>query len=292
MPTKLTSPNGEIIIGYEFPTVLINDQLRIMDQEPIIFEQLAALNLTGVLEIAKNGFQCGMDIVDILVFHPELNEIELLPRIAHLINEKIGCPISLDSRNPEALEAALKELQPYSAMINSVTANKESLEIILPLVKKYNAVVVGMPIGDTYGLPKNVQERIFEANVIIQACADMGIPKDRIVMDGVCLASSAEPDSFRVTMQSLKAFHEKLKVATTLGIGNAGYGMPIPTVIDLAYLVAAIPWGLDSALVNPATSGLVETVRAIDFLDGSDSSGRRYIKWYRKNKKNKNLFEG
>jgi cobalamin-dependent methionine synthase I len=76
-----------------------------------------------------------------------------------------------------------------------------------------------------------------------------------------------------------------LGVSTTLGIGNAGFGMPTPTVIDLAYLVAAIPWGLDSALVNPATRGLVETVRAIDFLDGSDASGRRYIQWYRKMKK-------
>lgn len=287
MSTKLTSPSGELFIGYEFPTVLINDQLRIMDQDPIIFEQLLKMNLDGIIEIAIQGAAAGMDMVDILVFHPELDEIELLPRISRLINQKIGCPISLDSRNTEALEAALSEIQPYSAMINSVTANKESLESILPLVKKYNASVVGMPIGDTYGLPKTVDERIFEARNIIQACERMGISKDRIVMDGVCLASSAEPDTFRVTMQSLKAFHEVLGVSTTLGIGNAGFGMPTPTVIDLAYLVAAVPWGLDSALVNPATSGLVETVRAIDFLDGSDASGRRYIQWYRKMKKQK-----
>jgi 5-methyltetrahydrofolate--homocysteine methyltransferase len=285
MSTKLTSPNGELLIGADLPTVLINDQLRIMDQSPVIFEQLLKMNLDGILEIATQGFQKGMDMVDILVFHPELNEIELLPRISRLINEKIGCPISLDSRNTEALEASLIEIQPYTAIINSVTANKESLESILPLVKKYKTSVIGMPIGDTYGLPKTVEERIFEANIIIEACEGMGISKDRIVMDGVCLASSAEPDSFRITMESLKAFHEVLGVSTTLGIGNAGFGMPTPTVIDLAYLIAGVPWGLDSALVNPATNGLVETVRAIDFLDGSDSSGRRYIQWYRKMKK-------
>ncbi len=124
MSTKLTSPNGALFIGADLPTVLINDQLRIMDQSPVIFEQLLTLNLDGILEIATQGFQTGMDMVDILVFHPELNEIELLPRISRLINEKIGCPISLDSRNTEALEAALIEIQPYAAMINSVTANK------------------------------------------------------------------------------------------------------------------------------------------------------------------------
>jgi hypothetical protein len=61
--------------------------------------------------------------------------------------------------------------------------------------------------------------------------------------------------------------------------------MPKPTVVDLAYLIGAIPWGLNSALVNPHTIGLVETVRAMDFLVNNDIAGRRYIQWYRKNKK-------
>jgi 5-methyltetrahydrofolate--homocysteine methyltransferase len=224
-------------------------------------------------------------MIDILVFHPDLDEVELLPRIAKLINQEIGCPISLDTRNLEALEAALIEIKPYRALINSVTAEKDLLETILPLAKKYDAAVVGMPIGDTYGLPKILSERLFEAQVIVNACEGIGIEREKIIMDGICLASSAEPESFQVTVESLKAFRDELDVTTILGIGNAGFGMPTPTVIDLAYLVAAIPWGLNSALVNPTTKGLVDTVRAIDFLVNNDIGGKRYINWYRKNKK-------
>ena len=285
MTTRLTSPNGEVRIGENYPTVLINDQLRIMDQSPEIFEQLSNMKLDGLLDMARTGCQAGLDMIDILVFHPELNEVELLPRIAKLINREIGCPISLDSRNPEALEAALIEIKPYRALINSVSAERESLEMILPLVKKYDAAIVGMPIGDTYGLPKILRERVFEARVIVEACEGIGIERENILMDGVCLASSAEPESFQVTVESLKAYRDELGVSTILGIGNAGFGMPTPTVIDLAYLVAAIPWGLDSALVNPNTKGLVNTVRAIDFLVNNDIGGKRYISWYRKNKK-------
>jgi hypothetical protein len=84
----------------------------------------------------------------------------------------------------------------------------------------------------------------------------------------------------QVTLETLHAVHA-MGVATILGIGNAGFGMPDQTRIDLAYLIAAVPWGLDAALVDPATPGLVETVRAVDFLAGKDPSGARYLKHYR-----------
>lgn len=285
MTTTLSAPNGEVQFGPGLPTVLINDQLRIMDQSPTILEQLRIGILDGVLDLARWGQAIGTDLVDVLVFHPDLDEVELLPRIAALVKEKIGCPVSLDSRNPQALEAALQALRPYKAMINSVTAEHDSLATILPIAKKYGAVVVGMPIGHLYGLPKKATERLAEAGVIVEACEGIGIPREDIVMDAICFAASADPDSFFVTMETLRLFHQELGVSTTLGIGNAGYGMPDPTVLDLAYLVGGIPWGLDSALVNPVTQGLIETVRAMDFLAGNDSVGRRYIQNYRNHKK-------
>ena len=285
MTTRLLSPNGEILIGKGYPTVLINDQLRVLDQSPEVFEKLMNNEVDGLIELAKNGFQHGLDMVDILIYHPELDEVELLPRIVHQINKVVGCPMMLDTRNPQALEAALKEIQPFQAVINSVTAEKEILEVILPIAKKFDAVVVGMPIGDKYGLPKTLPERLYEANVIIEACEGTGISRNRILMDGVVLASAAEPDSFHVTVESLRAYQDQFGVATILGIGNAGFGMPTPTVIDLAFLIGAIPWGLNSALVNPKTRGLIETVRAMDFLVNHDSGGKRYIHWYRKNRK-------
>jgi cobalamin-dependent methionine synthase I len=89
----------------------------------------------------------------------------------------------------------------------------------------------------------------------------------------------------RVTLETIQTLHREFGVTTTLGIGNAGFGMPDPTQIDLAYLVAAIPWGLDSALVNPATIGLIEATRAVDFLTGRDAAGRRYIQLFRAKQK-------
>jgi 5-methyltetrahydrofolate--homocysteine methyltransferase len=108
-----------------------------------------------------------------------------------------------------------------------------------------------------------------------------GLAKEDIVLDAICLAA-AGPGSFEVTLQTLRAFREVLNTTTLLGIGNAGFGMPEQTVIDLAYLVGAIPQGLDAALVDPNTAGLLETVRAMDFLAAKDPVGKRYIQQYRR----------
>jgi len=285
MTTCLTSPNGKIFFGKGHPTVLINDQLRVLDQSPEVLEKLALREVDGLIEMAKNGYNHGLDMVDILIYHPELDEVDLLPRIVSQLNKEVGCPIMLDTRNPQALEAALEEIRPYQAVINSVTAENEMLEIILPIAKRFDAILVGMPIGDRFGLPKTLPERLYEAKVIIEACEGIGISRDKILLDGVVLASSAEPESFQVTLESLQAYRDQLGVASILGIGNAGFGMPTPTVIDLAFLIGAIPWGLNAALVNPKTRGLIETVRAMDFLINHDIAGKRYIQWYRKNRK-------
>lgn len=279
--TTLTSRNGELTIGPDQPVVLINDQLRVMDQTPEVLEELQQGKIDTLLALARMGAEVGADMVDILVNHPGLDEAALLPKVALAVHEAIGCPISLDSREPAALEAALEALQPHKVIINSVTAEHEMMAQLLPLAAKYGAAIVGMPIGDEHGMPKEVAGRVAEARTLIAAAAEHGIPKEDIVMDAICLASSAEPGSMQVTLETLRAFHAELGVATTLGIGNAGHGMPEQTKIDLAYLIAAAPWGLDSALVDPHTPLLIAEARAIDFLTARDPYGMRYIGHYR-----------
>jgi 5-methyltetrahydrofolate--homocysteine methyltransferase len=252
-----------------------------MDQSPEVLAELREGKLDKLLELARAGHQTGTDMVDILIDHPGLDQRILLPSIALAVNEELGCPISLDSRDPEALDAALSALKPYKALINSVTAETDSLEALLPVAKDHGAAIVGMPIGHIHGLPKTPKGRLVEARVIVEAAEQHGIPREDVVIDAVCLASSAEPNSMQVTLDTLSALHRELGVATILGIGNAGFGMPDQTRIDLAYLVAAIPWGLDAALVDPATPGLIESTRAIDFLTGRDVYGKGYIQHYR-----------
>lgn len=283
--TTLTSRNGTTEFGPGLPTLLINDQLRVMDQNPQVLAELQEGRLDSLLAMARAGQEAGMDVADILINHPDLDETRVLPQVAVAVHEALGCPISLDSRNPEALAAALAALRPYKALINSVTAETDSLDSLLPVAREYGAAIVAMPIGHLHGMSRTAEGRLAEARVIVEAAQARGIPREDVVVDAICLASSAEPDSMRATLRTVRALRDELGVTTLLGIGNAGFGMPERTYIDLAYLLAAVPHGLDAALVDPATPGLIEGVRAIDFLAGIDPYGKRYIEQYRAKKR-------
>jgi 5-methyltetrahydrofolate--homocysteine methyltransferase len=103
---------------------------------------------------------------------------------------------------------------------------------------------------------------------------DAGIPRDDIVFDCVCMASAALPNSMQTTLDSLKAVHEELGMSTLLGIGNAGFGMPDPTRLDVLYLCIAASWRLDAALVDYHTEYLLRYAHGIDFLTGRDLCGQ------------------
>jgi 5-methyltetrahydrofolate--homocysteine methyltransferase len=83
-----------------------------------------------------------------------------------------------------------------------------------------------MPVGHLHGMPKTVEGRLAQARAILDAAEQYGISREDIVIDAICLASSAEPGSMQVTPNTLSGLHRELGVATILGIGNAGFGMP------------------------------------------------------------------
>lgn len=285
--TKITSRGGTLEFGPGHPTMLINDQLYVINKPKQIIEPLSNGNIDYFVELAKWGHGLGMDMTAILLTHPEINEVEILPRLVHAIQKEIDIPIGLDTRNPEAIEAALHEMHPYRSIIWTVTAEQEVLDSLLPIAKKYNAVVAGMPMGKiSIKVPMTVDERIAEARTIINACEGYGIPSEDVVIDAVCMPTALlEKDAYRVTLETVAALND-MGITTQLGVGNSGSNMPDPKHINLAYLLGAMSWGLDAAFINPGIAGLVPCVRAMDMLTERDPSCRRYLQHWRNAKNN------
>jgi 5-methyltetrahydrofolate--homocysteine methyltransferase len=282
MPT-ITSRNGSIEYGEGHPTLLINDQLFIIDQVPRMLEEVSNGKVDMMVDMARWGKQVGLDIPAILINHPEIDEVEMLPKIAVAVHNEVGCPIGLDSRHPEALQAACEALQPYRPVIFTVTAEDEILSAMLPIVKRYQAVIAGMPMGRfSTAVPMTVEGRLAETRIIINACEGYGIPREDIVIDAICMAvSTLLPESYHVSLETIKAVKNEFGVAIQLGVSNAGHGMPDPTSLELAYLIGAMSWGLDAAFINPATIALIQSVRAMDMLTERDTTGKMYLQQWR-----------
>ncbi len=286
--TKLTSRNGVLEYGPGHPTMLINDQLYVINKPEHVVESLSKGQFDHFIELARRGHSVGTNMVAILLTHPMLNEVELLPQLVRAIHDEIGCPIGLDTRNPEAIEAALIEYRPYKSIIWTVTAEEELLDSLLPIAKRYGAVVAGMPMGRVSDrVPKTASERMAEVQVILDACEGYGIPREDVVIDAMVMpAGLLEPDSYHATLETISSL-KKMGITNQIGTGNAGSNMPGSDYINLSYLLGAMAHGLDSAFINPGINGLLTNVRAMDMLTERDPECRRYLKHWRSTQKEK-----
>lgn len=282
-PGTITCAHGTIPFGPGCPTLLVNDQMGYYYGRPEVLAELREGNLNSLIDLAKAGQAVGIQIVNVQLMEPTLDELELVPRVVQVLHESTGCAISVDSRDPEVVDRALA-VYPYKALCNSISGEMRVLEAMLPVAAKHGAAVTGSLVYEK-GVPMTVKERLYVGRRIVQAAEAYGIPRQDLILDAVCLPSSVQPHSMRTTLETIAAFHRELGVATLLGISNAGFLMPEPEKIDLAYLIAAVSWGLDVAMVNPATPLLAEEIRAVDFLMGKDPYAKAYLSYYRARQK-------
>jgi 5-methyltetrahydrofolate--homocysteine methyltransferase len=262
--------------------MLVNDQLYVISKPDDVIEPLSRGNIDHFLALARYGRAVGTDMTAILLTHPQIDEVALLPRLARAVLEETGAPVGLDTRNPEAIEAALVELRPYRSIIWTVTAEQQVLDALLPLAKRYNAVVAGMPMGrHSRGIPLSAEARLAEARVILDACEGYGSAPQDVVIDAIYMpVALLEPRAYQAALETIAGLRA-LGITSQLGIGNASSDMPGKDHINLAYLLGAMSWGLDSAFIDPHIPGLIGNVRAMDMLTERDPVCRRYLQGWR-----------
>ena len=284
MATVIIHKDRKIEFGEGLPTVIIGERINPTGKKRLAHD-LSKGKFDVLIQEALSQKKAGADILDVNVAASGVEESILLPKAVSKVLEVSGLPVCIDSSNPEALKKAL-EVYPYKALVNSVTGQEKSLKAVLPLVKKFGASVVGLTMDDK-GIPKTVDKRFEVAERIIETAKSYGIAKEDIVIDCLCLAQAAEPDSGVVTLETLRKVSRELGVATVLGVSDISFGMPDRKIINLSFLSQAISQGLNAAIVDPTIEGVVETILASDFLAGRDSYGRRYLKYYREKVKAK-----
>ena len=163
----LAGSRSAVEFGPGQPLLLINGQLRIYDQDTDVLRQLKRGNVAPLVQLAWEGAERGCQVVDILLDHFELDEVELLPQVVRAVDQALGCPLSIDSRNPAAIERALENYA-GKALLNSIIYEAEGIDQLIPLVTRYNMAVVAMLVDDVR-IPETWQERLILAK---KNCAD------------------------------------------------------------------------------------------------------------------------
>ena len=187
-------------------------------------------------------------------------------------------PLQLDSTIPEVLDAGLRVYN-GKPIVNSVNGEDESLEKILPLVKKYGAAVVGLTL-DKKGIPKTADGRFKIAEKILNKALEYGIPKEDVFIDCLTLTASAEQDGVMETINALHRVKTELGLNTVLGVSNISFGLPNRETITRTFLTMALHSGLTLPIINPNIDSIMGAVRAYRLLAGIDRNSAEFISVY------------
>ena len=232
-------------------------------------------DLDYIVELAVNQMDAGADILDVNVGYPGVDEVSLLPRAVQAIQAAVDLPLQLDTTNPKALEAALR-IYNGKAAVNSVNGKEESLETVLPLVKKYGAAVVGLTL-DEKGIPQTAEGRFEIAKRIMDRALAIGIPKEDLWIDCLTLTVSAQQEQAMETLKAVRRVTEELGLNTVLGVSNISFGLPNRMLVTQAFLMSAFEAGLKLPIINPNQKEIMDMVAARRVLSGEDESCRAYV---------------
>jgi 5-methyltetrahydrofolate--homocysteine methyltransferase len=248
---------------------------------------LAAEMKAGVMDRVKADaiaqVEAGAQMLDVNAGVPGIDEPALLVAAIRAVSEVTDVPICIDSSVIEALEAAL-EVYEGKALVNSVTAEDERMDRILPVVKKYGAAVIGMSNDET-GITMVPQERVEIARRIIDRAKYYGIPQEDIVIDPIAMTVAADPQAGLITLETMRLIKEQLGNNMTCGASNVSFGLPERHVLNAAFFPVAIHAGLTCAITNPLVSEVRKAVLASDLLLGHDEYAMQWISNFRAEQK-------
>ncbi len=219
--------------------------------------------------------QAGADILDINVGLPELDEPAVMRQVVCAVQAAVDLPLQIDSSDPAAIEAGLRAFH-GKAIVNSVNAEPEKLNAVLPLVKKYGAAVVGLTMDES-GLPRTAGERFRLASVILDAALRLGIPRQDVYIDCLTLTASAEQAQAAQTLDAVRRVRTELGLHTVLGVSNISFGLPAREQLSASFLTAAMAAGLDLPIINPNSREMMDAVAAWRVLSGEDAGCTGYV---------------
>lgn len=238
--------------------------------------QLKEGSFEKVIQFAEEQESCGAKVLDINMGMSGIDEKASMLRALEEVSGVTNLPLSLDSSYVEVLEAALRHY-PGRALVNSVSLETEKFEKLLPIVAKYGAMFILLPLSDA-GLPKDIDEKKEIIHKIYDRATSLGMHKEDIVVDGLVATVGANPKAALETLETIR-YCKANGFATICGLSNISFAMPERSFVNTAFLTLAIQAGLTMAIANPSQELLVSCALATDLLLNKEEAALRYIEY-------------
>ncbi len=269
----LTSERRTVAFGLEDNLIIVGERIN-----PTGKKKLQAALKEGsmelVTEFAESQEACGAGILDINMGMSGIDEKAMMLKAIETVGSVTSLPLSIDSSHVEVLEAALRRY-PGRALVNSVSYEKEKVDALLPIVKKYGAMFILLPLSDA-GLPRDLNEKISIIEAVQERARALGFTKEDMVVDGLVATVGANKKAALETLETIR-YCKSRGLATICGLSNISFGLPERSFVNAAFLTMAIREGLTMAIANPSQELLMSCAFASDLLLNKERADIRYI---------------
>ncbi|MGQ9558715.1 MAG: methyltetrahydrofolate cobalamin methyltransferase [Desulfurispora sp.] len=235
-----------------------------------------------IREIASQQAAAGAHYIDVNCGTMVGNEPEIMQWLVQLVKEAVDRPLCIDSPSAQALEAGLAlAVDKGQPMVNSISAEKERYESVLPLVLKYRAKVVALLMDDS-GMPDTAEQRLDVARRLVTDLTAAGVPMEDIYIDPLVKPVSTSDGAGLEVLESLRLIRREFPAVHTIcGLSNVSYGLPSRAVLNQAFLIQTMTAGMDSYILDPLDKKLMGFYYASRALLGQDEYCSDYLAAYR-----------
>ncbi|MDN5326770.1 MAG: 5-methyltetrahydrofolate--homocysteine methyltransferase [Moorella sp. (in: firmicutes)] len=260
--------------------MLIVGELINTSRKPIK-EAIEREDAAYIRDIAKKQAEAGADYIDINCGTLVHNEEEVMAWLVNNVKEVVDVPLCIDSPNPKALETGLKLATKGQPMLNSITAETDRFEAVLPIVKNFNAKVVALCM-DNDGIPSTPEKRIEIVKKLVEDLTAAGVERDNIYIDPLVKPLSTSDQAGLEVIDAVGFIRQNYPgVHIICGLSNISFGLPNRRVLNQVYMVQLMTAGMDSYILDPLDRDMMGFFYASKALLGKDPFCTGYLKAHR-----------
>jgi|UniRef100_A0A7C4ES64 5-methyltetrahydrofolate corrinoid/iron sulfur protein methyltransferase len=211
-------------------------------------------NPKPIQEWAEKLTQKGADLLDLNLGPARKGGPEMMQWLVKTVQEVTDLPLFLDTTNNDAVEAGLQVYQPKTgpAVINSIMATPERMNLQMPLVTKYDCEMVGLMWGPQ-GIPRDENERSVLLDSMMMKAAEFGIPLEKIWFDPIVVPVSSQQQELQGCTTFMQWLPELAPgCQSTCGLSNVSNGSPdeLRDILNQVYLCMLKKCGITSAILD------------------------------------------
>ena len=241
--------------------------------EAAVIELILQQQAGGAAFLDVNAAICGNAECDVLLW------------VIGLIRTHSTCGIMIDTTNPTVMERALEAAGDCAVILNSATID-DRFDAVTALAKRSGAALVALPI-DQDGMPHSAAEKCEKIDRLVAKLRHAGVADQAIYIDILVETLATDAQSGQNALAAIRHLAENYPtLKSTCGLSNLSFGLPRRALINNAFLATAVCTGLSSAIADPCSPSLRDTLAAANALAGLDDYCMQYITHIRQAQEN------